>query len=70
MKYKFKIEREYSITESFEREYETDTVDAAQALADVEADESNMDCPDDCSEDESGNSHSSNFEARLVGLSE
>ena len=69
-KFTFRISREYTITESFDRDFEVGTVGEAQALADAEADESNMNCPDDCSEDESGNTESTDFIAELVQLIE
>jgi hypothetical protein len=65
-KFKFSITRTYTITEGFEREYEADSLEEAQALADAMAQECNMDCPDDCSEQEGGFTESSDFEADLL----
>jgi hypothetical protein len=65
-KFKFKISRTYEIVEGFEREYEAATVEDARRMADAEAEESNMDCPDDCSEDESGGSRTGDFYAEPV----
>lgn len=65
MKYHFRIEREYTIIESFDREYEAASAEEAQAMADAEAAESNMDCPDDCSE--TGGGEAGSFDARMIG---
>jgi hypothetical protein len=65
----FDITREYTITESFRRTITADTLEAAQVLAEVFAFEANNDCPDDLSEDESGFSESTSFEAKLVPTS-
>jgi len=64
--FKFKISRTYEIVESFEREYEAPTLEDARRMADEEAEESNQDCPDDCSEDERGGCEIGDFYAEPV----
>lgn len=48
---KFTCEFTRTVTqdETFERDYEADTAEEAQAMADEEAEASNSDCPDDTS---------------------
>jgi len=60
-KFKFSFERDYTIREGFDRVIEADTLEEAQAIADVLANDFNMDCPDDCSESDGGSA--SDFEA-------
>ena len=65
-KFTFAIRRTYTITEGFDRIYDAETPEQAQAMADAECAEYDMDCPDDCAEDERGFTESSNFGADLV----
>jgi hypothetical protein len=62
-KFKFSFERTYSITEGFERVIEAPSFAEAEAAAANLAVEFNHDCPDDCSEIESGDTQIGNFEA-------
>lgn len=49
--FRCKFTRTVTSEDTFERDYEADTAEAAQALADEEAEASNMDCPDDAATD-------------------
>jgi hypothetical protein len=49
-----RITRDYSISEGFERIIEADTEEQAEAAADALAVYSDMNCPDDCSEEGGG----------------
>jgi hypothetical protein len=66
----FRIEREYTITEGFDREFEANTLEEAEALAEAAALEADMDCPDDCAEDERGYTHLGDFSARRLATEE
>jgi hypothetical protein len=57
----FNITREVTITEGFSRTYEAASFEEAEAMAEQEAEEANMDCPDDCTEEGSGGFDSTSF---------
>lgn len=61
-KFKFSFERTYSITEGFDRVIEAPSFAEAEAAASNLAVEFNHDCPDDCSEIESGDTEIGDFE--------
>lgn len=62
-KFRFSFERTYSITEGFERIIDAPSEAEAEAAASSLASEFNMDCPDDCSEIESGDTFVGGFSA-------
>lgn len=64
-KFKVCFERTYSITEGFERIIEAPSQAEAEAAAANLAVEFNSDCPDDCSEIESGDTEIGDFEASI-----
>src|SRR5262245_8981500 len=61
-KFDIEIYREYTITEGFRRVIEAPDKDAAIARAQEIASDSNMDCPDDCSEIEGGYTEAGDFQ--------
>lgn len=64
-RFKFSFERTYSITEGFTRVIEAPSFAEAEAAAANLASEFNSDCPDDCSEIESGHTEIGSFEALI-----
>lgn len=65
-KYKFRFSRDYTISESFERIISAPSLPEAEAAAANLASEFNHDCPDDCSEDESGTQETGNFDPTCI----
>lgn len=65
-KFRFSFERTYTITEGFERIIDAPSEAEANAAAEIVASQSNMDCPDDCSEIESGHTETGDYEALPV----
>lgn len=62
-KFKFTFRRTYTISEGFDRTIEAPSYAEAQAAAANLESEFNHDCPDDCSEIESGYTEIGDFEA-------
>lgn len=69
-KFRVWVEREYTITEGFDREIEAETEDQATDHARDLASQSNMDCPDDVSETNGGGECGSFYIATILPLTE